>query len=197
MVVLDGCSWDAIARIAVNVLRQSIQAPHDPFDKQRAGDHAQQPVICALANSLSGAPLTSFTSARLLIAWPSGGVRRRRDGGVELRVVTAAGFFGERREQRLVPLGVGAFQVGHADLNVFAERLLVAAGQRERDLVRAFLQDGDWPTYMPGCSASAVSLTGSVVPSGRTTWAVTLSSVSGSCCASERRARSTTVSPSS
>ena len=99
--------------------------------------------IWALANSLSGAPFTSFTSARLLIAWLSGGVEPVAvDGGVELVVVNAAGFFGDRGEQRVVSFGVRALQIGDADLQVSAERLFVAAGKRQGELVRAFLQHG-------------------------------------------------------
>ena len=67
--------------------------------------------IWAWAKSLSGAPFTSFTSARLLIAWPRGGVRLVAvDCGFELVVVNAAGFFGDRCEQRVVSFGVRAFQ---------------------------------------------------------------------------------------
>ena len=82
--------------------------------------------ICAWANSWSGAPLSSFTSARLAIASAERfHVVVAVNGRVELLVVNAARLLGERRQQRFVSLGVRAFQIGHANLQVAAERLLV------------------------------------------------------------------------
>ena len=49
---------------------------------------------------------------------------------------------GQAGEQRFVAFGVCAFQIGDANLQVAAERLFVAAGQRQGDLIRAFLQHG-------------------------------------------------------
>ncbi len=72
------------------------------------------------------------------------------DGGVELAVVNAAGFFGDRCEQRVVALGVRALEIGDANLQIAAERLFVAAGDESASWYVPSCSTVAWPTYMPG-----------------------------------------------
>ena len=84
-------------------------------------------------------------------------------------------------------------KIGHANLDVAAERLFVAAGNREGELIGAFLQHGGLADVHAGLvgfgrefdrlarAIGAKKLGGDAV-----------GSVSGLCCGSERRARTTT-----
>ena len=111
--MLCGCRSElgSLAASRLNFLCESVQSPHDPFQKQRAGDEAEQPLHLGFGELFVG---SAFHELHFGAAFDGLAERRCRavavDRGVELFVVNAAGVFGDRSQQRVVPLGVRAFQ---------------------------------------------------------------------------------------
>src|SRR5215210_6883112 len=93
-------------------LRQSIQPPHDPFNEQRAGDHAQEPVHLGPGEILIGSAFYLFDFGP---AFDCLAERRSSlvamNSHIELAVIYAAGFFGEGCKQRVVSFDVRALSI--------------------------------------------------------------------------------------